>query len=92
MKKRRFIAITLAVLIVSIFSVNYLATPTSADERAMHPRIAKAINSIEDAVAYLRAAPHDFGGHRAEAIADCERAVRQLNLALQYRAMQDRKR
>jgi len=27
-------------------------------------RIVKAINAIEDAVAYLRAAPHDFGGHR----------------------------
>lgn len=31
----------------------------------MHPRIAKAILELEDAVKYLEAAPHDFGGHKA---------------------------
>lgn len=65
--------------------------PTMAGEKAAHPRIVKAIDALEDAVAYLKAAPHDFGGHKAAAIADCERAIKQLREALRYREMRDRK-
>lgn len=59
-------------------------------EKVMHPRIAKAITAIRDAEDYMKAAPHDFGGHRVEAIRACDDAVRQLNLALEYRARRDR--
>ncbi len=38
------------------------------NERAMHPRIAAAIAALKDAKAYMQMAPHDFGGHRVEAI------------------------
>jgi hypothetical protein len=62
------------------------------NERAMHPRIAKAIEALKDARAYMQAAPHDFGGHRVEAIRATDDAIRQLNLALAYRAAQDRRR
>lgn len=60
------------------------------NERAMHPRIAAAIAAIRDARAYMAEAPHDFGGHKAAAIRACDDAIRQLNLALAYRAKQDR--
>lgn len=60
------------------------------NERAMHPRIAAAIAAIKDARAYMQAAPHDFGGHKAEAIRASDEAIKQLNLALAYRAKQDR--
>ena len=80
----------LSFLIVSATPVK--AGPGMADEKAVHPRIVKAINDIEDAEAYLKAAPHDFGGHRAKAIADCEKAVEQLREALKYREIQDRKK
>jgi hypothetical protein len=60
------------------------------NERAMHPRIAAAITAIRDARAYLVAAPHDFGGHKEEAVRACDNAIKQLNLALAYRAKQDR--
>ena len=60
------------------------------NEREMHPRIAKAIAELKDAVAYMNAAPHDFGGHKAEAIRASNEAITQLNLALQYRAKMDR--
>jgi hypothetical protein len=63
-----------------------------ASEKAAHPRIVKAIHAVEDAIAYMREAPHDFGGHRAAAIADCEKAVIQLKEALKYREVQDRKK
>jgi hypothetical protein len=61
-------------------------------ERAMHPRISAAIEQLKDAVAYMQAAPHDFGGHKAEAIRASEAAIRQLNLALAFRAREDRHR
>src|SRR5439155_12653033 len=47
-----------------------------------HPRIAKAIRELEDAIAYMRAAPHDFGGHKAAALQASEAALQQLRLAL----------
>ena len=55
-------------------------------ERLLHPRIAKAIEALKDARAYMEAAPHDFGGHKAEAIRASDDAIKQLNLALAYRA------
>jgi hypothetical protein len=55
-----------------------------------HPRIHKAIGCLEAAIAELKAAPHDFGGHRADAVAASERAVEQLRLALAYDKGADR--
>jgi len=60
------------------------------NERANHPRIAAAITQIDDAIAYMEAAPHDFGGHKAAAIASSKAAVRDLKLALAFRAKADR--
>ena len=60
------------------------------NERAMHPRIAAAVTALKDARAYMQAAPHDFGGHKAEAIRATDDAIKQLNLALRYRGKQDR--
>ena len=66
-------------------------TLSAQNERAMHPRIAKAIEALKDARAYMAAAPHDFGGHKAEAIRATDDAIRQLNFALAYRGKEDRK-
>ncbi len=60
-------------------------------EKAMHPRIAAAIHQLNDAIAYMEAAPHDFGGHKAAAIASSRAAIRDLNLALAYRGKMDHK-
>lgn len=93
MKKRSVSVIMCAAIVALSFflmtSVPITAQPM-AGEKAAHPRIVKAINAIEDAVAYMKAAPHDFGGHRVAAIADCEKAVVQLKEALKYREVQDR--
>ena len=62
------------------------------NERAMHPRISAAIHELQEAIRYMEAAPHDFGGHKAEALQASRNAVRQLNLALAYRAKEDRGR
>ena len=66
-------------------------TVSAQNERAMHPRIARAIEALRDARAYMQEAPHDFGGHKAGAIRACDDAIRQLNLALAYRGRQDRR-
>ena len=61
------------------------------NEREMHPRLVRAIEALRDARAYLAEAPHDSGGHKAEAIRASDEAIRQLNLALRYRAREDRR-
>ena len=66
------------------------STVMAQNERAMHPRIAGAIEALRDAREYLEHAPHDFGGHKADAIRATDNAIRELNLALQYRERRDR--
>jgi hypothetical protein len=63
---------------------------TVRTEEASHPRIATAIRELEEAIRYMEAAPHDFGGHKAAAIRDSRTAITQLRLALAYRAKKDR--
>lgn len=65
-------------------------TVSAQPERLRHPRISRAIEALEDARAYMREAAHDFGGHRVEAIRATDEAIRQLRLALAYRAEEDR--
>jgi hypothetical protein len=48
--------------------VSFAAAQNVHSETEHHPRIAKAIHELEDAIA--EAAPHDFGGHKAAAIRD----------------------
>jgi hypothetical protein len=89
--KKRYVSIMMCAAIVALSFFFITATPTMAGEKAAHPRIAKAIDALEDAVAYMKAAPHDFGGHKEKAIVDCEKALKQLREALKYREMQDRR-
>ncbi len=65
-------------------------TLSAQPEAAMHPRLAAAITALRDARAYLSEAPHDFGGHKDKAIRACDDAIRQLELAMAYRARRDR--
>ena len=58
------------------------ARKREAPER--HPEIRKAIAALERAKTDLKRASHDFGGHRAEALEACDKAIAQLRLALQY--------
>ena len=73
-------------LIIGALLSASVMTFAAQNEKAMHPRIAKAIEALKDARAYLQAAPHDFGGHKADAIRATDEAIKQLNLALAYRA------
>jgi hypothetical protein len=54
-------------------------------DREFHPRLARAIEALRDARAYLEEAPHDFGGHKREALRATDEAIRQLEFARGYR-------
>ena len=76
-------------LLLGVVLTASVTTLTAQNERALHPRIAKAIEALREAKAYMQAAPHDFGGHRVDAIRATEDAIKQLDLALAFRAGRD---
>src|SRR5215471_21002768 len=47
-----------------------------------HPVIHRAIRALEAAKAYMETAPHDFCGHRADALAESNLALNELGLAV----------
>ena len=66
------------------------ATPPAGAEapqhkgKERHPAIHRAIRALEEAKVALERADHDFGGHRKAALEECDKAIAQLKLALQY--------
>ncbi len=50
-----------------------------------HPRIRAAIDALVAAQAELKAAPHDFDGHRADAMKAIDRALEQLNICMKVK-------
>jgi hypothetical protein len=79
----------IAVTIILVALAPRALAQTAPDELAEHPRIARAISELEDAIRYMQAAPHDFGGHKANAIQASENAIRELRLAMSYRQAAD---
>ena len=81
--------------ILGVAMVSMMALPVRAQtmgtEAAEHPRIAAAIHQMEDAIAYMQAAPHDFGGHKAAEIRATQAAIAELRAALAFRAQMDRR-
>jgi len=61
-----------------------IQTAAARGRREAHPSIRKAITALESAKRDLQRASHDFGGHRADALAACDKAIEQLRLAMQY--------
>jgi hypothetical protein len=53
-------------------------------QREHHPEIRRAINALRVARKHLKEASHDFGGHRAQALEDTNRALKQLELCLKF--------
>jgi hypothetical protein len=49
-----------------------------------HPAIRRAIFALKAAKSDLEHADHDFGGHRAAAVQECDKAIAQLQEALKY--------
>ena len=93
MKKLCLYIVCAAVFFFPLATV-YAASPSNAavaEEAGEHPRIAAAIQELESAVSYMENAPHNFGGHKAAAIAASKKAIMQLRKALAYRAKVEHK-
>jgi len=88
---KTLIGALLSLTMLFVFSANLFAQ-TRGSELNKHPRIAEAIQALKEAKAELKAAPHTFGGHKAEAISSCDAAIKQLNYALAFKAKEDRHR
>lgn len=88
--KHTFLSVTAGMILAG--AAMLFAGQNTRTERETHPRLAAAIAALKDARAYLEAAPHDFGGHKADAIRSTNQAIRDLNEALRYRAKEDRGR
>jgi hypothetical protein len=58
------------------------ATPAALPEP--HPEIREALGALRRAKEHMQHAAHDFGGHRVEAIAATDAAIRQLELCLKF--------
>jgi hypothetical protein len=56
----------------------------STDAEAGCPNIANAVGPLQAAQRDLADAKHDYGGHRADALAAVNEALRQLGLCLTY--------
>jgi hypothetical protein len=55
-----------------------------APVREGHPEIRQAIRALKVARKHLKVAAHDFGGHRAQALEDVDRAIKQLDVCLKF--------
>ena len=82
--RRKLTLALLAFLLVLPAATSSVAAKGLGREKREHPRIARAIKDLQDAVDYMQKAPHDFGGHRAEAVEASKRAIEQLKLALEF--------
>jgi hypothetical protein len=65
------------------------AQVTIQSEEAAHPRLVTAIREMKAALHELESAPDDFGGRKAQAIADTRAAIHSLRRALYYRLKMD---
>ena len=68
-------------LVVLLYSVTSLAQGGTHER---HAKIRHAIVALEEAQTELKGAAHDFGGHREAALKECDSAIVQLKLALEY--------
>ena len=76
-----------ALTVVSLAQSNSSQAPAPAQSGAKkerHPAIRAAIRALQSAKVEMQNAAHDFGGHRVAALAECDKAIAQLQAALQY--------
>jgi ABC-type microcin C transport system duplicated ATPase subunit YejF len=85
---KKLLTILLAVVFLTTTAFVYVQQ-NKHTEAAKHPRIETAIRELENAIDYMEKAPDDFGGYKAQAIADSRKAVASLKHALNYRAKVD---
>ena len=74
-----------AVSVATATPVAGYLVPVPKNAVQVHPRIRAAIDALAAAKAELRAAPHDFNGHRADALKAIDGALEQLNMCMKVK-------
>jgi hypothetical protein len=80
--KHKIVILLATALLTAGSIIGFTAHAQQTGER--HPAIRRAIASLEEAKVYLKNAKHDFGGHRADALVEVDKAIEQLRLALKF--------
>ena len=97
MKTKSLLGISLALTALFALAVTFVVPATAAETNGKsrtgenHP-IHRAIKELQDVKTYLEKAPHDFGGHRKDAIEDCDKALKQLHKALEFDREHEKKK
>jgi len=74
-----------AIYTTTAFAQSTTPPPATGEQHhERHPAIRNAIHALEKAKEDLQKADHDFGGHRESALKECDAAIAELKLALQY--------
>lgn len=58
------------------------AAPTAQADLQQHPRLHAAVDGLRDAEDYLEHQPHDFHGHKQEAIHAIHEALREIRICV----------
>jgi hypothetical protein len=77
--KKFFASLCLVAVVVGASAATAAHARTAPEP---HPRIRASIAALNAAAAELKAAPHDFNGHRADALKAIDAALVQLNLCM----------
>jgi hypothetical protein len=75
-----------------LVSAGAIADDALREEAHEHPRLARAIHELEDAIHCLAAAPHDSGRFKAQALAESPAAVISLRRARADHGAEDENR
>jgi len=84
---KKFLTTIIAVVAFAggvLFTTAFTTSTKQNSGAAAHPRIAKAISSMQDAIDYLNAAPDVFQGHKAAAIMKTKNAIKELEICETY--------
>ncbi len=82
-----------SVLAIPVFAAEFSiqAREGIQQEKDRHPRLAAALKEMRHAKRELEESPNNFGGYKGAAIRALDDAIKQLQLALEFRAKEDRK-
>src|SRR5258708_28273871 len=87
--RKLVVALSTCLLLASL-DATIVHAQNMRSEAAAHPRIVQAIRNLEDAIAYMEAAPDIFGGHKGAAIAPSRAAGTELRASPAVPAHHDR--
>ena len=88
---RRHALLTAGLALPALLPAAQAAETKAKEAHENHP-MHRAIRELKDARAYMEKAPHDFGGHKEQAIKDVDAALKALHAALEFDRASEKKK